>query len=139
MSPQRLSNNKILNKYYRDCSSPPDRFTPVQVAIWQALVDKIIMLRYLDFYETLNKTPTSPITIQTIIFYLETGLLPGISVPQALICDQAIPTHIKGDVWHCKLTLSCGRSYFSLFCQNNKTIVFDTDNEFYLYQMPGEE
>lgn len=68
MGPQKLSNNKILNKYCRVCPALPDRVTSVQIAIWQGLVDKIIMLHYLDFCETPNRTPTSPITTQTAIF-----------------------------------------------------------------------
>lgn len=53
----RLSNNKILNKYDSHCPSPPDRYTSVQVPIWHALVDEIVMLYYLGFGETPTKHP----------------------------------------------------------------------------------
>ena len=67
MGPCRLSNNEILSKYHSNCSSLPDKYTSVQVAIWQDLVDEIVILHYLNFCETPNKTFTSPITPPTTV------------------------------------------------------------------------
>ena len=112
MGPCRLSNNEILSKYHSNCSSLPDKYTSVQVAIWQDLVDEIVILHYLNFCETPNKTFTSPITPPNNYFHIKTGQLPGISA-------NIWSAHFKGGLRDCTLTLSHWRlfvwCYLALF------------------------